>query len=306
MKTLRALLVLGRVSNLPTIWSNCLCGWLLGKGYTGSESLDWWVFAMLVIGASGVYLGGMYLNDACDVAWDSEHRPERPIPSGVIHEKAVWAIGIGLMAGGMFFLCLPGGMTALLALLLFNMVLTYNFLHKRLSWSPGLIALCRLLLILMAASYGHVNTGSSAPFFQMPVAGLATWTALALFAYVAGLSVLAKAESEPGEKQYWPVALMLIPVGVAMLANPGEMRGDAIILSLILGLWMLRSLRTTYWVEKEKRDVGRSVSGLLAGIVLVDLLAVMPVVPREEWALAAIFLCCFGLSLAAQKFVPAT
>ena len=84
------------------------------------------------------------------------------------------------------------------------------------------------------------------------------------------------------------------------------MRGDAIILSLILGLWMLRSLRTTYWVEKEKRDVGRSVSGLLAGIVLVDLLAVMPVVPREEWSLAAMFLCCFGLSLAAQKFVPAT
>ena len=35
----RALLVLGRVSNLPTIWSNCLCGWLIGVGYMASSPL---------------------------------------------------------------------------------------------------------------------------------------------------------------------------------------------------------------------------------------------------------------------------
>ena len=29
---LRTLLVLGRASNLPTVWSNCLAGWLLGEG----------------------------------------------------------------------------------------------------------------------------------------------------------------------------------------------------------------------------------------------------------------------------------
>ena len=29
---LRTLLVLGRASNLPTVWSNCFAGWLLGGG----------------------------------------------------------------------------------------------------------------------------------------------------------------------------------------------------------------------------------------------------------------------------------
>ena len=111
MKFLRTLLVLGRVSNLATVWSNCLCGWLLGIGYTGREQVDWWVFLMLALGASGLYLGGMFLNDACDAWWDREHRPERPIPTGAIREKTVWHIGIGLMAAGMFFLCLPGGAT---------------------------------------------------------------------------------------------------------------------------------------------------------------------------------------------------
>ena len=41
----RALLVLGRVSNLPTIWSNCLCGWLIGVGYMGIEPIDWRMIA---------------------------------------------------------------------------------------------------------------------------------------------------------------------------------------------------------------------------------------------------------------------
>ena len=27
-----ALLILGRVSNLPTVWWNCFAGWLLGGG----------------------------------------------------------------------------------------------------------------------------------------------------------------------------------------------------------------------------------------------------------------------------------
>ena len=72
----RALLVLGRVSNLPTIWSNCLCGWLIGVGYIGIEPIDWRMIAWVGFGATALYLGGMYLNDACDVAFDREHRKE--------------------------------------------------------------------------------------------------------------------------------------------------------------------------------------------------------------------------------------
>ena len=30
--SIRTLLVLGRVSNLPTVWSNCLAGWLIAQG----------------------------------------------------------------------------------------------------------------------------------------------------------------------------------------------------------------------------------------------------------------------------------
>src|SRR5438309_11599208 len=92
--TIRPLLVLGRVSNLPTVWSNCLAGWWLG-GAGRTEALPF-----LLIGTSLIYIGGMFLNDAFDVDFDRQHRQERPIPSGQIALDAVWRWGLGGLAVG--------------------------------------------------------------------------------------------------------------------------------------------------------------------------------------------------------------
>ncbi len=73
---LATLLLLGRVSNLPTVWSNCLAGWLVAGGGE-VRSLLW-----LSLGATFHYLSGTYLNDAIDAQFDAQHRRERPIPSG--------------------------------------------------------------------------------------------------------------------------------------------------------------------------------------------------------------------------------
>ena len=53
MSKLRALLILGRVSNLPTVWSNCLAGWLLGGGG------EWGRFVVLCLGEMGREMGGV-------------------------------------------------------------------------------------------------------------------------------------------------------------------------------------------------------------------------------------------------------
>src|SRR5713101_4665697 len=84
---LRTLLVLGRASNVPTVWSNCLAGWILGGGGPHKRLLA------LCAGATLLYLGGMFLNDAFDAQFDLQHRPERPIPSGAIQASTVWKWG---------------------------------------------------------------------------------------------------------------------------------------------------------------------------------------------------------------------
>ena len=80
----RTLLNLGRVSNLPTIWSNCLAGWWLSGGG------NYWKLPLLLLGASALYTGGMFLNDAFDVDFDRQRRSTRPIPSGAITEE--WSV----------------------------------------------------------------------------------------------------------------------------------------------------------------------------------------------------------------------
>ena len=278
---LRTLLILGRASNLPTVWSNCLAGWLLGGG-TGLGRL-----ALLSAGATFLYLGGMYLNDAFDAQFDLQHRPERPIPAGNIHPASVWRWGLSWLFFGLIGLSLLGETTAILAVLLAICILIYDALHKIFAFSPVLMAACRFFLILAAASAplnGEV--------------GLSVWSALVLASYVVGLSYLARRESTHGALRYWPCFFLAAPVFLALVVNGFHMR--SILLIALSVIWMLVSLRHVFWAPQP--NLGRAVSGLLAGIVLVDLLAVGGGAPPITLA----FLLLFFLALLFHRFIPAT
>ena len=280
---LRTLLILGRVSNLPTVWSNCLAGWLLG----GAGDLD--TFLVLVVGATLLYLAGMFLNDALDVQFDRQYRPERPIPSGAIREGAVWQWGLSFLVLGLFLLSSLGKMTMVFTLLLSASLLIYDLVHKVFALSPLLMAACRLFLLLAAASCASDG-----------VTGLAVWSALALASYVLGLSYLARRENLPNSPRYWPCLFLVVPIALALLVNRGVYHIRGIMLATLLGLWILKSLLHIYW--SPQRNVGRSVSGLLAGMVFVDLLSVA----GASQPITLIFLGFFGLALLFQRSIPAT
>jgi 4-hydroxybenzoate polyprenyltransferase len=283
MASLRTFLLLGRVSNLPTVWSNCLAGWLLGGGG------EWDRFAWLCVGATLVYVGGMFLNDAFDAGFDTEHRRDRPIPSGAISRTAVWLWSAALLVCGTGMLGWLGREPAILAVQLLVCVVLYDAFHKRLDWSPVLMASCRFFLLLTAAAAGVRG-----------VEGLALWSALVLGCYIIGLSYLARRESAPGLIRHWPMVFLAAPMVLAFIVNDGFYREKALLASAIVGLWALRCLRPTFW--QSPPDIGKTVSGLLAGICLVDLLAVANQPPQ----VSAGFLVCFVLALLFQRWVPAT
>lgn len=285
-RNLRTLLVLGRASNLPTVWSNCLAGWVLGGG--GELRRLFWLGA----GATFLYVGGMYLNDAFDAQFDQQHRPERPIPSGTIRSGPVWLLGMAWLILGFIGLSLLGKVAAFLAGLLVMSILVYDAIHKIFAFSPVLMATCRLLLILTAAaaSSGGVTGGAS----------LSIWSALVLACYIVGLSYLARKESARATVRWWPCIFLLAPVVLAWVVNQGEFRRQGFVLSGVFLIWVVATLRSAFWAPQP--NVGRSVSGLLAGIVLVDLLAV----GGEKPALTLVFLGLFFLALLFQRFIPAT
>jgi len=88
-------LKLGRVSNLPTVWTNVLAGTILGGGDAGGART-----VLVALAMSMFYTGGMYLNDYCDRHIDARERPERPIPRGEISQTTVAVIGYALLFGG--------------------------------------------------------------------------------------------------------------------------------------------------------------------------------------------------------------
>ncbi len=159
---LRGWLILTRGSNLPTVWSNVLAGWLLAQGLRlpplGTEywkhapdSPAWGSLLLLLLGVSLTYVGGMILNDAFDARWDAERRSTRPIPAGLIAVGDALRAGWGaLAAGGALTVLAAPAATRLavtaVALALALCVVVYDRWHKGVRWAPAVMGLCRALL----------------------------------------------------------------------------------------------------------------------------------------------------------------
>jgi len=281
----RTLLILGRVSNLPTVWSNCLAGWWLGGGGNFGK------LPFLLLGVSALYTGGMFLNDAFDEEFDRQRRAERPIPTGKISAQLVWRLGFAQLFLGILLLAFCGKVAAVAAVFLVLFILLYDFTHKFLIASPWLMGACRFWVYVIAGATG--------------VDGLNGWPifcGVALAFYVVGLSYVARRESFRGPVPYWPVLLLATPVILALAMNVGEFRQPAIWISIVLVLWIIRCVRTIFLGGEV--NVGWIVSNLLAGIVFVDWLAVAPQIPHLTSTI--VFLALFGATKWLQRFVPAT
>ena len=147
MNPLKAYLALCRVSNLPTVWTNVLAACLLaGERFTPAAYL------LLALALSCFYVAGMCLNDLCDVEHDRQNRSNRPIPSGRVSLNGARLLMLMLFAAGFLLLAAapnPRGVAG--AVLLLLAIVIYDFHHKRNPFSVLLMALCRLLVFVVAA-----------------------------------------------------------------------------------------------------------------------------------------------------------
>jgi UbiA prenyltransferase family len=281
---LRTLLVLGRVSNLPTVWSNCLAGWWLAGGGNFKK------LPLLLVGTSFLYVGGMFLNDAFDVDFDRQRRAERPIPSGQISLATVWQFGCAWLALGILLLFGIGKVAGFLGLVLVVFILIYDAAHKFITASPWLMGACRFWVYVIAGTVG--------------INGLNGWPiicGLALAFYIVGLSYVARRESFRGPIPYWPLIFLAGPVILALMLNSSKFLPPALEASVILVAWAVYCVWPVFFGSEA--NIGLIVANLLAGIVFVDWLAIAPA--ASHW-LGLILLILFGLTKLLQKFVPAT
>lgn len=280
---LRTALRLGRVSNLPTVWTNTLAGAVLaGAGGFGAE------FGVMLLAFSLFYTGGMFLNDAFDAAFDAAQRPERPIPSGEISGREVFGYGYGMMAAGIALLAWIGVAPALAGLTLAAAITYYDWNHKGNLFSPVVMGLCRTL----------VYVGAGLCYTLVPPSALWVGAGLML-CYLIGLTYVAKQENLGKVENLWPLAFLAAPVAYgAWLAAAQALVG---IFWLLYSGWTLAAL--WYLRRRAKGDIPRAVVGLIAGISLLD---AMLIAGTGSAALAVVALAGFGVTLFFQRYIAGT
>jgi 4-hydroxybenzoate polyprenyltransferase len=207
----RAYLLLSRVSNLPTVWTNVLAGVVLSRG-----ALELPALVGLMAAVSLLYVAGMFLNDAFDHAIDARVRPERPIPSGDVSPAAAYGIGAGLLLAGLVGLWWAGSVRTLVwGAVLGVAIVYYDYRHKQSAFGPIVMGICRGLVYCVAAA----ATGG--------VAAAVLGGAAVIAAYVVALTAVAK---RLGESRRSLVPLLI--AGISLV--------DAALIALVapaLGAW---------------------------------------------------------------------
>jgi hypothetical protein len=284
-------LKLGRISNLPTVWSNVLTGTALAGAATADVRL-----LIIVVALSLFYVGGMYLNDAFDHVFDAKARPERPIPSGQVSAAQVHAFGFGMMAVGLMLLAWVGfgfephmqwrpvmAGTALACAIVF-----YNWHHKNNPLSPLLMGVCRMLVYLTAA----VTVSAVLPA-QVTIA------AVVLLCYLIGLTYAAKKEHLGRLENAWPLAFLAVPVVYGLYLAPAQ---PLVVLPLVsLAAWACYAL----WLLRRRKpgDVPRAVISLIAGISLLD---AMLLAGTGHLLFAWLAVGAFVITLLLQRWITGT
>jgi hypothetical protein len=282
---------LGRISNLPTVWTNVLVGALLAGGSLADPRLP-----LLMLTLSLFYVGGMFLNDAFDREFDAKHRPERPIPSGQVSARQVFVIGFALLAIGMVGVAGasrgPDGAPAWRALAsgaaLCAAIVFYDAHHKGNPLSPLIMGLCRVFVVFTAA----FSLAAVLPT-EVPLA------AIALLCHLIGLTYIAKQEHLDRIGNLWPLGFLAVPVVYGLVL---ALAAPVVWLPLLLYAGVL--LFALYLLRRRARgDVPRAVVTLIAGMSVLD-----GVVLAGDGQLlpAALAAAAFALTLLLQKWVSGT
>lgn len=282
---------LGRISNLPTVWTNVLVGVMLAGGSLADPRM-----ALLLLALSLFYVGGMFLNDAFDHGFDAKHRPERPIPSGQVSAREVFVAGFGLLALGMAGVALASrsrsgippwpalaSSTALAAAIVF-----YDAHHKDNPLSPLIMGLCRILVVLTAA----FTVTTTLPAAVLLAAG-------ALLCHLIGLTYIAKQEHLDRIGSLWPLCFLAVPVayGLVLALSAPAVWAPLTLYACVL-VYSLNLLR-----RRGRGDVPRAVVTLIAGMSVLDS---MMLAGNGHFLAAVMAIAAFMLTLAMQRWVSGT
>lgn len=301
--TMMAWLQLMRLPTVFTALSNILCGFLIThrvpqiKVAELTAQKELW---LLLLSTSGLYLGGMVLNDVFDAKLDAQERPERPIPSGRISLRSAAIFGSVLMLTGVLAAAMAGTPSFIIAAMIVPCVLVYNGVLKSTIAAPLGMGACRFLNLMLGAS---AVSDWSTLWQALPVT-----VAAALCIYIIGVTVFARNEAGQSSPALLVCGIIILIGGISLDAwaisthgaSANAVSGSRMAL-LILSLNLL--MRAAAAIPSgSPRRIQKTVGLMLLCIIFLD--AIMVFAITADAKLAALVIMLVAPASLLRRLIP--
>lgn len=290
-----AYLQLLRPANIVTAWADILAGYAASGSVlllALQPAADWHPLAWLLLATTGLYGGGVVLNDRFDAELDARERPERPIPSGRASCRGATLLGSLMLLLGVGAALQVSSVTGLLATLTAMLALVYDAWGKHQPiLGPLNMGLCRGSNLLLGLSVAPDLISDRGFLGLIPTV------------YIAAVTLISQGEVEGGQRRTGILALVLLVgvlVGILALGAVLEYR-----LLWALPFWLLLAARVLPPFVRAAANPSPEFSGraVKAGVLSLIVLNASLAAGFAGWGYGLLVLSLLPLSLTlARRF----
>lgn len=301
MQQIWGFLRLMRPANIVTAISDILAGIALSGYILGLNAAAFSIspILLLVVATIGLYGGGVVFNDVFDAELDTVERPERPIPSGLIHKNTAAFFASLLLLLGIICASIvhPEGWfssSGLLATATAISAVVYDKWGKHHNFlGPLNMGLCRGLNLLLGMSI-------------LPEVMADYWfIGLVPVVYIAAITMISRGEVHGGNKKtLYAAALLYIVVLMSILWFSYFRKNMLITVPFVLffGVMIFLPLKNAVH-EPVGRNIGKAVK---AGVISLIIMNAAWAVAVGSFGLGLIILALLPLSLFLAKLFAVT
>ena len=224
-----AYLQMMRPANIVTAWADILAGFA-ASGAVGLLNIQ--VLGWLLLATTGLYGGGIVLNDVFDAELDAQERPERPIPSGRASRQGATLLGSALLVTGVVAAAQVSLLSATLACGIALAATLYDAVGKHHPiLGPVNMGACRGGNLLLGISAVPAMIGEHWFLAVIPII------------YIAAVTTISRGEVHGAKNITGTIALLLIGLVIAGLLSLGLLQDYQVLAALpFVALFAVRVL----------------------------------------------------------------
>jgi len=251
--------------------------------------------ALLIISTTGLYGGGVVLNDFFDASLDSTERPERPIPSGKASKVGAFILGMLLISIGIQAASFVSFHSSLIAIVIASLAVLYDAWGKHQTYfGPLNMGLCRggnLLLGVSALSPAIVDLW---------------FVSFIPILYIAAVTTVSRGEVHGNNgnslrKAGWMYSAVILLI-ISLAFHPDFHLRPSLPYLVLFG-WMIFGPLRNAQITGLPKDIGRAVKFGVLALILMDAAIAAGF---AGWDYALLIVCLLPASLFLSKLFAVT